>query len=64
MCIHNQNYLLDAIDTVLSWELPDELFSIAVNDQAKLLAGFDAEDIWAGDAMFNYSLGNNFHWYN
>ncbi len=64
MSIHNQNYLLDAIETVLAWELPDELFSMAINDQAKLLAGFDAEEIWACDAMFNYSLGNNYHLYN
>ncbi len=64
MSIHNQNYLLDAIETVLAWELPDELFSIAINDQAKLLAGFAAEEIWAGDAMFNYSVGNGYPLYN
>lgn len=58
MSIYNQNYLLDAIETVLDLDLPDALFSMAINDQAKLLAGFDAEEIWAGDAMFNYSLGS------
>ena len=58
MSIHNQNYLLDAIETVLDWDLPDALFSIAINDQAKLLAGFYAEEIWSGDAIFNYSLGS------
>ena len=58
MSTYNQNYLLDAIETVLSWDIADELIPLAINDQAKLLAGFDAEEIWAGDAMFNYGLGS------
>jgi hypothetical protein len=41
-----QNYLLNAIETVLSWDIAEELIPLAINDQAKLLAGFDAEDLW------------------
>lgn len=43
-----QNYLLNAVETVLSWEIADELIPLAINDQAKLLAGFDAEELWSG----------------
>lgn len=45
MCTHNQNYL-DALDTVLAMDLPDEAFVDAINDQFRLMAGFDAEDLW------------------
>lgn len=41
-----QNYLLNAIETVLNWDISDELIPIAINDQAKLMAGFDAEELW------------------
>jgi hypothetical protein len=58
MSFHNTNYLNEAINTVLDWDLPDALFSLAINDQAKLLAGFDSEELWTGDAMFNYGLGS------
>lgn len=43
MCISNQNYLIDALDTVLDWGLPDELLPLALIDQAKLKAGLDCE---------------------
>lgn len=46
MCIPNQNYLIDALDTVLSWDIPDAALPLALIEQAKLMSGFDAEDIW------------------
>lgn len=46
MCMNNQNYLIDALDTVLSWDIDDDLIPMAVIDQAKLMAGFDAEAPW------------------
>lgn len=64
MSLHNQHYLNEAINTVLDWDLPDALFSMAIADQAKLLAGFDAEAVWTDDALFNFSLGSNYHLYN
>ncbi len=33
------NYVLDALNAVLAWDLPDEELADAVNDQAKLMAG-------------------------
>lgn len=41
-----QNYLLNAIETVLSWDIAEDLIPLAINDQAKLMAGFDAEELW------------------
>ena len=53
MCMNNQNYLIDAINEVITWDLPDELFHVAISDQARLLAGFAAEDGWAEDVSIN-----------
>jgi len=41
-----QNFLLNAIETVLGWDIAEELIPLAINDQAKLMAGFDAEELW------------------
>ena len=41
--------VLAAIDTVLSWDLPDEAYPEAVNAQACHLAGLDADDTWGYD---------------
>lgn len=46
MCIPNQNCLIDALETVLAWNLPDDALPLALIDQAKLMSGFDAEGIW------------------
>ena len=37
--------LMNALDTVLAWELPDESFSAALADRANLLSGGDPEQI-------------------
>jgi len=50
MCISNQNYLIDALDTVLSWDIPDAALPLALIEQAKLMSGFDAEDTWQIDS--------------
>jgi len=41
MC--NPNYLANAIENVLTMDLPDHLISLAISDQAKLYAGFDCD---------------------
>jgi len=46
MCIPNQNYLIVALETVLTWDLPDESLPHALVNQAMLQSGFDAEHIW------------------
>ncbi|SDK53464.1 hypothetical protein SAMN05192566_1559 [Methylophilus rhizosphaerae] len=43
MCIANQNYIIQAIEAVLTWDISDDAVSSAVADQAKLMAGFDCE---------------------
>jgi hypothetical protein len=44
MSTTNQNYLLDALDTVLAWNLPDEALADALVNQAILMSGVDSED--------------------
>ena len=39
-----QSYFLDAIETVLAWDLPEELFADAVQSQVCLMACLDPED--------------------
>ncbi len=34
-----QDYLLDALEMVLAWDIPEEELAVAVNDQARLMAG-------------------------
>ena len=36
-------YLPDAVDMVSAWEICEEDFAQAVNDQARLMAGMDLE---------------------
>lgn len=37
--LHDQNYLLNAVDVVLDWDLSDDGFAQAVTAQACLMAG-------------------------
>jgi hypothetical protein len=37
--MHYQDYLIEALEIVSAWDLPDADFAKAVNDQAKLMAG-------------------------
>ena len=38
-----QQYLQDAIELVEAWEVPEEDFAQAVNDQARLMCGSNLE---------------------
>jgi len=44
MSTTNQNYLIDALDTVLAWNLPDEALADALVNQAMSMSGVDSED--------------------
>ena len=46
--MHYQNYLIDAINEVLTWDIPDESLADAVIAQAGLMAKVNPEDILAG----------------
>ena len=39
-----ENYILDALEIVSSWDLPEEDFADAVNDQARLMAGVNPDE--------------------
>ena len=43
--MNQQDYILDALMIVSAWDLPDEDFADAVNDQAMLMAGVNPDDI-------------------
>ena len=53
----NRQHYLDAIETVLSWDLPEEAFANAIIQHAFRHMEFDNEDAW------NYYLeqSENFH---
>jgi|TARA_B110000977_G_C10785254_1_gene380242 hypothetical protein len=38
-----EDYICDALDMASAWELPEEEFVQAVNDQARALCGMDLE---------------------
>lgn len=42
--MYQQNICLDAIETVLAWDLSDEMFADAVQSQVCLMACLDPED--------------------
>ena len=42
--VYKQNYLIDALDTVLAWDLSDESLADALANQAMLVSGNHSED--------------------
>ena len=44
--MYAQLHFNEALETVLAWDLPDDLLPIAMSDQIKLLAGFEVEEPW------------------
>lgn len=42
MSTNHPNYL-EALEVVLTWEIPAEALPGAISDQAKLMSGFDCE---------------------
>jgi hypothetical protein len=43
------DYIVDAVDRVLSWDLPDEALAHAVSVEAGHLAGLDSEQLFEVD---------------
>jgi hypothetical protein len=41
-----ENQILDALMIVSAWDIPDEDFADAVNDQARLMAGVNPCERW------------------
>ena len=44
--MNQQDYILDAIEIVSAWDLPDEDLADAINSQSRLLAGLNPDDLW------------------
>ena len=44
--MNQENYIMDALEIVSAWDLPDEDFAQAVNDQARLMAGVNPDELW------------------
>ena len=44
-----QQNLLEAIEIVSAWELPEEDFATAVNAQARLMCGVPSDEPWRPD---------------
>lgn len=44
--MYAQLHFNEALETVLAWDLPDDLLPIAMSDQIRLLAGFQVEEPW------------------
>ena len=40
------NYIIDALDIVSAWDIPDEDFAQAISDQAKLMSGIPPDEPW------------------
>ena len=45
-----QNQLLEAIEAVSAWDLPEEEFADAVNAQVRLMCGVPSDDHWRSDS--------------
>ena len=43
--MNQENHILDALEIVSAWDLPEEDFARAVNDQAKLMAGISPDEL-------------------
>ena len=50
-----ESYIEDALAMVSAWDVPEENFAQAVNDQARLLAGFDLEPARNNSDLSPYS---------
>ena len=44
--MHIEDYILDALETVGAWDIPDEEFADSVNAQARLMAGVRPDEVW------------------
>ena len=43
--MNTENHILDALEIVSAWDIPEEDFAQTVNDQAMLMAGVNPDDI-------------------
>ena len=44
--MHIEDYILDALEMVSAWDIPEEELADAINAQARLMAGIPPDDPW------------------
>jgi hypothetical protein len=44
--MHTEDYILDALEMVSVRDIPDDDLAVAVNAQARLMAGIHPDDFW------------------
>jgi len=42
--MNQKDYIMDALEIVSAWDIPEEELADAINEQAKLMAGDDHDD--------------------
>ena len=42
---HYENYIIDALELVMSWNLPEAELAGALNDQVRLMSGMSPDEI-------------------
>ncbi len=42
--MHYEEYILDALELVISWQLPEEELGNTLNDQVRLMAGLSPDE--------------------
>ena len=48
--MHTEDYILDALEMVSTWDVPEEDLADAVNAQARLMAGLNTDEFLEGYA--------------
>ena len=46
-----EDYILDALEMVSTWDVPEEDLADAVNAQARLMAGIHPDEFWESHAF-------------
>ena len=46
-----EDYIVEALELVSAWDIPEEDLADAVNAQARLMAGIHPDDLWEYHAI-------------
>ena len=51
--MNQDNYIIEALEIVTAWDLPDEGLAAAIADQAMLLAGVNQDELWEDNSKIH-----------
>ena len=54
--MYYEDCIPESIDTVLTWDIPEEYLANAISGKARLLAGEYSDDIWVHEPEDPYTL--------